>query len=143
MLIGELSKRTGLSRNTIRFYEKQGLIKLGRRERRENNYKEYSELVLQRLLLLNKVKSYGFTLNESAGIISLLESNLASCDRISSLADKKIAAIEKKIEELTALKDLLRTSVANCVRRERAAADTTCSLFTLPVTPAPRHSAVS
>ena len=97
MLIGELSKRTGLSRDTIRFYEKQGLIKVGRRERRVNNYKEYSDTLLKRLLLINKVKSYGFTLNESAEIISLLEANLGTCDQISKAADKKISVIVKSV----------------------------------------------
>jgi DNA-binding transcriptional MerR regulator len=82
MLIGELSKRSGLTSDTIRFYEKQGLIKIGRREWRVNNYKEYPESVLRRLLLLKKIKSYGFTLNESAEIIALIDANLASCDRV-------------------------------------------------------------
>ena len=50
MLIGELSKACGLSRDTIRFYEKHGLIAVGKRERRFNNYKEYSEETLKRLL---------------------------------------------------------------------------------------------
>ena len=114
MLIGELSKRTGLSRDTIRFYEKQGLIKVGRRDRRVNNYKEYSDTILRRLLLINKVKSYGFTLNESAEIISLLDANLASCDRISRVTDEKISVIDKKIDELKILKKLLTDSVRNC-----------------------------
>lgn len=114
MLIGELSRRTGLSRDTIRFYEKQGLIKVGRRERRVNNYKEYSDAILRKLLLLNKIKSYGFTLNESDEIISLLDANLASCDRIEKAAAKKVAVIDKKIEELKALKKLLKESVENC-----------------------------
>lgn len=109
MLIGELSKLTGLSRDTIRFYEKQGLIKLGRRERRVNNYKEYSDSVLKLLLLINKIKSYGFTLNESAEIISMLEANRGTCDQISKAADKKITVINKKKEELLSLKALLQT----------------------------------
>ena len=54
MLIGELSKSSGLTRDTIRFYEKQGLITLGRRERRVNNYKEYPNSILRRLLLLKR-----------------------------------------------------------------------------------------
>lgn len=114
MLIGELSKRTGLSRDTIRFYEKQGLIRVGRRERRVNNYKEYSHAVLRRLLLFNKIKSYGFTLNESAEIISLLDANLASCDRITKVAGQKLSIIDKKINELQALKNLLKNSIENC-----------------------------
>ncbi len=115
MLIGELSRRSGLSRDTIRFYEKQGLIKLGRRERRVNNYKEYSETILRRLLLFNKIKSYGFTLNESAEIISLLDANLASCNTISKVASQKVDVIDKKIAELQALKNLIVTSVDNCL----------------------------
>ena len=46
MLIGELSQRTNLSRDTIRFYEKQGIISVSRKERRDNNYKEYSDYML-------------------------------------------------------------------------------------------------
>ncbi|NCT93042.1 MAG: MerR family transcriptional regulator [Chitinophagaceae bacterium] len=114
MLIGELSNRSGLSRDTIRFYEKEGYIKVGRRERRVNNYKEYSEATLKRLLLFNKIKSYGFTLNESAEIISLLESNLGTCNQISKAADRKIEVIDKKIQELLTLKTLLRTTINNC-----------------------------
>lgn len=129
MLIGELSKRTGLSRDTIRFYEKQGLIKIGRRERRVNNYKEYSEAILRRLLLFNKIKSYGFTLNESADIISLIDAKLASCDRIEKAADSKITVIDKKIEELKALKTLLQSSVENCKNGCRTNVDDNCPLF--------------
>ncbi len=114
MLIGELSKRTGFTRDAIRFYEKQGLITLKRRERRVNNYKEYSEVVLRRLLLFKKIKSYGFTLNEAAEIIALLDANLASCDVISKTASDKIMIIDKKIQELKALKSLLKSSIENC-----------------------------
>lgn len=114
MLIGELSRRTGLTRDTIRFYEKKGFIKLGRRERRVNNYKEYSNDVLRRLLLLKKVKSYGFTLNESASLISLIEVNLASCERVVKAADSKIAVIDQKIKELKVLKTLIHDSIKSC-----------------------------
>jgi MerR family transcriptional regulator, copper efflux regulator len=130
MLIGELSKRSGLSRDTIRFYEKQGLIKLGRRERRVNNYKEYSNEVLRRLLLLKKIKSYGFTLNESADLIALIDNNMASCNRVMKAADGKIAIINRKIEELQALKQLIKNSVESC---EKGCAiendETNCPLF--------------
>jgi DNA-binding transcriptional MerR regulator len=130
MLIGELSKRSGLSRDTIRFYEKQGLIKLGRRERRVNNYKEYSEAILRRLLLFNKIKSYGFTLNESAEIISLLDANLASCNTISKVASQKVDVIDKKIAELQALKNLIVTSVDNCLNgRGNKNEEENCPLF--------------
>ncbi|HEV8285078.1 MAG TPA: MerR family transcriptional regulator [Chitinophagaceae bacterium] len=130
MLIGELSKRAGLSRDTIRFYEKQGLIKLGRRERRVNNYKEYSDDVLRRLLLFKKIKSYGFTLNESADLIALIDNNLASCNRVANAAEEKIAVIDKKIEELKTLKTLIRNSIENCEGRCAVENDeANCPLF--------------
>lgn len=127
MLIGELAQRSGLSRDTIRFYEKQGLIKVGRRERRVNNYKEYSDAVLRRLMLFKKIKSYGFTLNESAEIISLLDANLASCDIIEKMADEKVKAIDQKIAELNELKNLVRNSVDSCCKPK----DDNCALFNL------------
>lgn len=126
MLIGELSKQTGLSRDTIRFYEKQGLIKVGRRERRVNNYKEYSDSVLRRLLLFKKIKSYGFTLNESAEIISLLDANLASCNTIAKLSEDKIEVIDQKIAELFALKTLIKNSISGCEAKNEEA---NCPLF--------------
>lgn len=89
MLIGELSKRSGLTRDAIRFYERQGYIKVGWRERRVNNYKEYSDDVLRRLLLFKKIKSYGFTLNEAAEIVALIDARLASCDTIEKMAGEK------------------------------------------------------
>ena len=69
MLIGELAAKSGLSRDTIRFYEKQGLISVSWKERRDNNYKEYSDEVLETLLTIKRVKSFGFTLNEAADLI--------------------------------------------------------------------------
>lgn len=132
MLIGELSKRSGLTRDTIRFYEKQGLITIGRRERRVNNYKEYPESVLRRLLLFKKIKSYGFTLNESAEIIALIDANLASCDLISKTAEDKISLIDAKIAELRSIKELLQTSVDSCLNGCcTGKADDNCSLFEL------------
>jgi DNA-binding transcriptional MerR regulator len=64
MLIGEVSKQTGLSRDTIRYYEKSGLLKRDKKARRENYYKEYSDLDLKVLFLIQLMKEYGFTLNE-------------------------------------------------------------------------------
>ncbi len=83
MLIGELSSKTGLSRDTIRFYEKQGLISVARKERRFNNYEEYSEETLQRLLSVKVIKSFGFTLNEASDLLDMIEMNEATCNNVS------------------------------------------------------------
>lgn len=114
MLIGQLSNETGLSRDTIRFYEKQGLIEVGRKERRFNNYKEYSDETLQRLLVIKRMKRFGFTLNEIAEYLDLLEINSASCENVSKKMIKKIDLIEEKIEELQNIKSLIINGLNSC-----------------------------
>lgn len=113
MLIGELAKKTDLSRDTIRFYEKKGLISVGRKERRDNNYKEYSAEVLERLFLIKKIKSFGFTLNETDELLEMIGMNTATCSSLSSKVTDKIAMIEAKIQELGEVKQMMTNLLGN------------------------------
>lgn len=114
MLIGELSKRSGLTKDTIRFYEKQGLIPNARKLRPFNNYKEYTEETLNRLLTIKKVKSFGFTLNESAELLDMVELNTATCDKVAHKVADKVELIEQKIMELEELKKQMINRVQEC-----------------------------
>ncbi|MEK7724141.1 MAG: MerR family transcriptional regulator [Acidobacteriota bacterium] len=114
MLIGELSDKTGLSKDTIRFYEKQGLIKVNRKERRINNYKEYSNEICERLQIIKQIKGFGFTLNEVSDIIEMIESRTNSCSNITQKAFEKIDLIEKKIVELEKIKTMLIVGIEQC-----------------------------
>jgi len=119
MLVGEISNRTGLSRDTIRFYEKKGLIKVDRTNSGWNNYKNYSEEILSRLLLIKKAKGFGFTLNEIAEILDLFEMNTANCSTMSIKASEKLKEIDNKINELEDIKKMIFDRVYeaqnNCV----------------------------
>lgn len=114
MLIGELSKRSGLTKDTIRFYEKQGLIPQARKLRPFNNYKEYTEETLHRLLTIKKVKSFGFTLNESAELLDMVELNTATCDKVATKVADKVELIDQKIKELEELKAQMIAKVQEC-----------------------------
>lgn len=114
MLIGELAAKSGLSRDTIRFYEKQGLINVTRKERRDNNYKEYSNEVLETLLTIKRVKSFGFTLNEAAELIGMIAANVATCVNVSELIDAKVELLDAKILDLLALRNQLMNGVKKC-----------------------------
>lgn len=114
MLIGDLVRKTGFTRDTIRFYEKQGLIQVGRRERRDNNYKEYSDKALEKLLTIKRIKGFGFTLNEIADFLNLIDNNVASCDNVSDKISQKIEAINRKIQELEQLKTAMINGVRKC-----------------------------
>ena len=114
MLIGELATKSGFTRDTIRFYEKEGLIKVNRNERRFNNYKEYSQNVLQRLLTIKKIKGLGFTLNEVIDLLDLMKTEQATCIDVSKKLNTKIELVNTKIKELETLKIFLIEQVASC-----------------------------
>jgi DNA-binding transcriptional MerR regulator len=114
MLIGEISKKTGLTRDTIRFYEKQGLITVGRKERRANNYKEYPEGILSRLQTIKRIKNFGFTLNETADLLLLIERNKASCSNVTEKVQEKVTALDEKIREMIQMRESLLGIVTNC-----------------------------
>lgn len=131
MLIGELSKACGMSRDTIRFYEKNGLIAVGKKERQFNNYKEYSRETLQRLLSIKQLKSFGFTLNEIADLLDLLEVNEATCKNVTHKIDEKVLLINQKIKELKTVRKQLLDGKKNCQDETGAlkSPDEICSFF--------------
>lgn len=114
MLIAGLSKACGLSRDTIRFYEKHGLIAVGKRERRYNNYKEYSEETLKRLLSIKQLRGFGFTLNEISDILDMLEVNKANCKNVADKIDERVLLINQKIKEFKTVRKQLLDGKQNC-----------------------------
>jgi DNA-binding transcriptional MerR regulator len=129
MLIGELSKLTGFSRDTIRFYEKEGLIKIGKKQRKANNYKDYPDEIYRQLLTIKRLKAFGFTLNETADLLVLMEENMASCSAVSEKVEAKVRAVNEKIRELEAIKNMLQTGVAQCLNGAEPTADSHCRLL--------------
>lgn len=114
MLIGQLVRETGLSKDTTRFYEKHGLIKVTRKERRDNNYKEYSTGILTKLLTIKRLKGFGFTLNEVADLLDMIEMNEASCKNVAHKINDKVTLLDEKIRELITIRTLLLNSVNKC-----------------------------
>jgi MerR family copper efflux transcriptional regulator len=114
MLIGELVKKSGLTKDTIRFYERKGLINLSKKQRRENNYKEYPDQVLNRLLLIIKIKEMGFTLNEIDAFLELWQNEDANCKNLKYTLEDKLTLIDNQISKLTQLRQRVSTSLTHC-----------------------------
>lgn len=129
MLIGELSKKTGLSRDTIRFYEKQGLIEVGRRDRRFNNYKEYSEETLQKLNSIIRIKGFGFTLSETSTFLQLMYKGNISCNNVTEKLLEKSRQIDEKINELQLLKAQMMDGINNCLENCCTTNSNNCQVF--------------
>lgn len=108
MLINELSKKSGVSAHTIRFYEKSGLVK-GRRkaEVKSNNYFHYDEETVEKLQLIRDAKAVGFTIGEIGQLMEAWYSKRLSVKGKLAVMDEKIEALDRKIAELKAMKKLL------------------------------------
>jgi len=111
MLIGEISLKTGLSRDTIRYYEKIGLIKINKRQRRDNNYKEYSAEIIERLEIIKRAKYLGFSLQEIKELIDAWANKTLTIDERIELFESRIALLDEKILRLNEVKSLIRKRI--------------------------------
>lgn len=114
MRIGKVSKRTGFSTDTLRWYEKIGLINLDRKSRTENNYRSYDSKTLERLLDIRKLKYFGFTLKEIQEFLFLEEIEELSCPSVAEKLEHKLTGIDQQIAELQQLKSRLLHVKENC-----------------------------
>lgn len=104
MRIGILAKRSGLSVDTIRFYEKKGLLDLDIIIRQNNNYRDYSAANLERLRFIQQAKQLGFTLAEIKDWIQGIKSDRLTTVEKSEIVSHEIKEIDKKIDELKKMK---------------------------------------
>jgi DNA-binding transcriptional MerR regulator len=89
-------------------------IKCQTQERLFNNYKDYSEETLQRLMSVKLIKSFGFTLNEASSLLDMIEMNEATCTNVSDKIKEKVRLLDEKIKELRKIKTLLLNGMKNC-----------------------------
>lgn len=112
---GELARRAGVSKDTLRFYERKGL--LPEPERLANNYRVYPPEAVERVLWIRRVLDAGFTLDELARILAERERGGAPCRQVRQLAADKLAGIEGQLRALGSLRDGLREMLADWERR--------------------------
>lgn len=99
MKIKELAKKSDLSAYTIRFYEKEGLLDSRHITREENNYRNYSDEVLERLKLIKKFQNIGCSLAEIKEILEDKDTNSHSNQQVIEWVRKKISETERRKEE--------------------------------------------
>lgn len=104
--IGELAKRTNVSVDALRLYEKRGLIKS---ERMANGYRSFAPETDRLVNLVKLGQRLGFTLKEMAEIVGVLALGDLSPDQTAILLEEKLSEIDTKIAGLTELRQLLST----------------------------------
>lgn len=112
MLISELAKRTGLSAETIRFYEKQGLLDSSHCVRLKSNYRKYTQAAIERLEIIKRAKLLGFTLGEIQSFVAEWEGKQLSVEEKEQLITDKIKIVEQRINELEGTKLFLQQKLA-------------------------------
>lgn len=111
MLIGELSKQTGLSKDTIRFYEKLGLIVATEREAGSRLYKEFDEDTIQRLFIIKQGQSLGFTLGEMKELADVWGTpSIPKREQLRIIAGK-LEQITEKLQQLSDIQTFLKAKL--------------------------------
>ncbi len=119
LTIGKVAKRAGVGIETVRFYEREGL--LDEPPRSASGYRQFDEDVVRRLLFISRAKELGFTLKEIKELLSLRVDSEICCDDVKAKADAKIAGIESKIATLRKMKKALVQLSTACGEREPTA----------------------
>ncbi|MFL9932695.1 Cd(II)/Pb(II)-responsive transcriptional regulator [Paraburkholderia sp. RL18-103-BIB-C] len=112
MKIGELAKIAHCTTETIRFYEKEGL--LPEAERTEANYRSYSATHVERLRFIRNCRALDMTHDEIRALLHLTDAPADGCGGIDALIDEHIAHVDTRIEELQQLKVQLTTLREQC-----------------------------
>lgn len=110
-LIGQVSKATGLNIETLRFYEKNGLIPVPKRT--SAGYRIYTDDIFKRLEFIKRAKKSGFTLDEIRHLLSVLDDKIPDQQYISEVLEKKINDIEQEISGLNEMRSFLQKVKVN------------------------------
>ena len=112
LTVGRLAERTGVSPDTLRYYEKMGLIKAASRS--QSGYRIYGEDAERILQFIKGAKTLNFTLEEIRQLLTLNRSDKATCAEVLKLTTGKIIEAEQKIRELKEVKRILSALVEQC-----------------------------
>lgn len=112
MRIAELAAHTGVAPQTIRFYERRGLLPTPERE--PNGYREYAPIAAARLAFIRSAQTAGLTLTEIAGVLAVRQADQAPCEHVTDLLARKLDEVHRRQHDLalleTELQELLHAS---------------------------------
>lgn len=112
MKIGEVAQQVGCSVETIRFYEKEGLLQKALRNT-ENNYRDYKQQHLERLRFIRRCRSLGMT-HEEIRVLLAAKQNQDDCHSINELVEVHLQHVQQRIQELHLLEQELALLKAQC-----------------------------
>ncbi len=112
LTIGQVARKAGVGLETVRFYERKGLIE--EPPRSQSGYRQYPELAVDRIRFIRRAKELGFSLKEISELLCLRVNPTATSADVRRQAEAKIADIEEKMRDLNRMKRALETLTAAC-----------------------------
>ena len=140
--IGDLAARAALSRDTLRYYERLGLLE--RPPRTSGGFRIYGEATLERLQFIKRAQAVGFSLAEVRALITFDGRGSARCQQVRDLVAEKLADLDERLSELRAFRRSLVSSLRECESALREQRDPECPVVEqgAPGQRAPRRSAL-
>lgn len=112
LTIGRVARETGVGIETLRFYEREGLIPVP--ARRPSGYRDYAPGIIERVRFIRRAKALGFSLREIAELLALRVDEERTCADVRQRATAKIAEIEDKRRQLERMQAALERLAARC-----------------------------
>jgi MerR family copper efflux transcriptional regulator len=112
LAIGRVAARAGVKVDTVRFYERRGILAIA--ERRASGYRTFEPQAVERIVFVKELQSLGFTLDEVIGLLRLIDSNTGTCAAARPHLEATLKRTEEKIAALHAVRDRLAAVLAEC-----------------------------
>lgn len=112
LTIGHLARETGTKVETVRFYEKSGLLPAP--SRTEGNYRSYDMAHLKRLSFIRRARDLGFSLDQVRALLALSDDRNQSCAAVDAIAKEHRTEVERKIADLQSLRKELDRMIDQC-----------------------------
>ena len=112
MRSGEAAAKAGVNVQTLRYYERRGLLPAP--ARRSSGYRVYGSDAVEIVRFVKRAQELGFSLDDAESLLALADGGPESCDAARPLAQAKIAELDRRIADLGSIRDSLHTLVATC-----------------------------
>ena len=112
MRIGELARATGTKAETIRYYEREGILPAA--DRTDSNYRDYSDGHLATLTFVRRARELGFSMAQVRELLALSDHDDKPCEDVDQLVKQQLFEVESKIADLAALRDELAELARSC-----------------------------
>ena len=115
MRIGEVASQAGVNVETLRYYERRGLLR--EPERRRSGYRAYPEDAVRVVRFIKRAQELGFSLADVEELLRLASGGPETCAEVRALASRKIEDLDRRLATLRAMRSSLVTLVRTCARR--------------------------